>query len=274
MRIANITHQAVEHLHPNSDYESDTVKIESIFVKTTLPQSRSRLRRLGQDLIYIEAALRAERDGCDAVVINSIADYAIDIIRETLSIPVVGAGESGMRASVDRGLAFSVVTVWPDSFEPYYARVLSENDFESSCRSIRYALQESDGQPEREVVYHGVEDSTSSIAERVLRSARSAIERDGAESIVIGCTCMTRLVDFLGDNVDVPVVNPLAEAYKNAIAQVRSRHESGEVATAVPARQCDDEFAERIQIAVDAWVAAPSFGNAELECGNACLIAS
>ena len=273
MRIANITQQAVEHLHPNEGYETDGVLIESVYAKTKLPASKSRLRQLEQDIIYVEAALRAERDGVDAVVINTMVDYAIDLIRDTLSIPVVGAGESGMGAVVEQGLNFSVVTVWPDLFAPYYSRVLAENDFEGSCRSIRYALQESDGQPAREVVYAGVEDAGSSVAQRVLSSAQSAIERDGAESIVIGCTCMTGLVDFLSENVSVPVVDPLGEAYKKAVAQVR-RRESGGSLPVITSRDSEREFAERIQIAVDAWVATPSFGEAELECGNACLIAS
>lgn len=227
-------------------------------MKTTLPASKSRLRQLEQDMIYVEAALRAERDGVDAVVINTVADYAIDLIQETLTIPVVGAGESGMRAMVEQGLNFSIVTVWPDLFEPYYSRVLAENDLEANCRSIRYALQESDGQPTREVVYAGIEDSSSSVAERVLRSAQSAVERDGAESIVIGCKCMTGLLEFLNDNMSVPVVNPIGEAYKKAVAEVRAREEPGGSVPIVAGRDSDSEFAERIQIAVDAWVAAPT----------------
>lgn len=274
MRIASITQQAVEHLHPNEDYESDGLQIESIFVKTTLPPSKSRLRQLEQDVIYVEAALRAERDGVDAVVINTVVDYAIDLLRDTLSIPVVGAGESGMRTMVERGLSFSIVTVWPDLFAPYYDRVLAENDFGASCRSIRYALEESEGQPAREVVYAGVEDSSSSVADRVLRSAQSAVERDGAESIVIGCTCMTGLLDFLSGNLTVPVANPVGEAYKKAVAQVRARGESRGDGTVIAGPDSERGFAERIQIAVDAWVAAPNFGETELECGNACLIAS
>jgi allantoin racemase len=276
MRIANILPQAVEdlHLHPNEEFESDGVQIESVFVKTFLPAVTSRLRMLETDVIYIEAALRAERDGFDAIVVNSINDYGIDVMRDALGIPVTGAGESGIRAALENAPSFSIVTVWPSVLEPYYQKVMDDNGFADRVRSIRYALEEDgEGQLAHNTVFAGVEDTSSSVAERVLRSARSAIERDGAESIVIGCTCMTGLVEFLGEQLSVPVVNPLREAYDRAAAQVRARAD-----VQAPPRvgvSADDEFAVRIQLAVDSWAAIEDIGEVSLECGNACqLIAS
>ena len=56
----------------------------------------------------VDAAIMAEADGAQAVVIDCMLDPGLDAAREAVSIPVIGCGEAAMRAA---GAPFAVVTV-------------------------------------------------------------------------------------------------------------------------------------------------------------------
>ena len=46
----------------------------------------------------VEAAIKAESDGAQAVVIDCMLDPGLDAAREAVSIPVIGCGEAAMRS--------------------------------------------------------------------------------------------------------------------------------------------------------------------------------
>jgi allantoin racemase len=56
----------------------------------------------------VNSAIKAEKDGVQAVVIDCMLDPGLDAAREAVSIPVIGCGEAAMRAA---GTNFAIVTV-------------------------------------------------------------------------------------------------------------------------------------------------------------------
>jgi allantoin racemase len=60
----------------------------------------------------VDAAIKAEADGAEAVVIDCMLDPGLDAAREAVSIPVIGCGEAAMRAT---GAPFAVVTAQLES---------------------------------------------------------------------------------------------------------------------------------------------------------------
>lgn len=89
-----------------------------------------------------------------------------------------------------------------------------------------------------------VRDPATLVAERILAVARDAVENDGAESIVLGCSCMTKLTPMLQEALPVPVVDPRRAGFLAAIAAVDEPSRGVEV---IP-----DTWA-RITAAVDVW---------------------
>jgi allantoin racemase len=220
VRVANIVSPGAEYLQPSPDDLAPGVTSELVVTKMDVPMAADPLRLALKDLVYVEAAIRAEDAGSDVIFVNTVADYGVELMRSAVSIPVVGAGEAAIAAAEPFGGTFSIVTVWPSSTRIYYERVLRDTGSRERCHSIRYALEE------RELgdlgggrkVMHQAGNQRTQVAERVLRGCREAAAT-GASAIILGCTCMTGLVGWLRENVDVPVVSPLRAGFDAAQAR-------------------------------------------------------
>jgi allantoin racemase len=183
------------------------------------------VERAMQAIGHLEAGLSAERDGCDAAVIDSVGDYGLPALAAALTIPVVGAGHAGMAASAAGGRRFAIVTVWPTSMNFITEDLLRDYGYAASCLSILNigekgdlaAIAGPDGYLER------VHRAEGSILDRVVAACETALA-EGADAIMLGCTCMSPMASAVAARVGGPVINPLAEAAAGAarLAGVRS----------------------------------------------------
>jgi allantoin racemase len=170
-----------------------------------------------QAIGHMEAGLSAAEGGVDAVVIDSVADYGLDALRAALAIPVIGSGEAGLAAAAAQG-HFAIVTVWPQSLNFAPMSLLHIYGHAESCLGIRNVGQEdvlsaiagADGYLSR------VNRADASILEQVVKEIDAAVA-EGAEAIMLGCTCMSPMAAKVAAAVKVPVINPLAEAAKRAV---------------------------------------------------------
>lgn len=161
----------------------------------------------------VDAACRAEAEGCHAIVIDCMLDPALEAAREAVTIPVIGAGEAGLEAAASFG-GFSVVTVLQRQ-EPAFQRLARQ-----------YGLAA------RMVSVHGIgvsvldleRDREASI-EATARVAKIARDKDGAMAIVFGCTGMLGYAAPTADALGWPeerVIDPLMNAINVACRCVRA----------------------------------------------------
>nr|WP_140404511.1 aspartate/glutamate racemase family protein [Sphingomonas sp. CDS-1] len=180
------------------------------------------VERAMQDIGHMEAGLSAAEAGVDAVVIDSVADYGRDALRAALAIPVVGSGEAGLAAAAVHG-RFAIVTVWPRSMNFAAESLLHIHGHAESCLGIRNVghedvlgmIADPDGYLSR------VNRAEASILDQVVTEIDAAIA-EGAEAIMLGCTCMSPMAAKVAVAVSVPVINPLAEAAKRAVVLARN----------------------------------------------------
>lgn len=180
--------------------------------------------RLVVDVGYVDAGQQAERLGCDAVMINSFADYGLDALRSVLTIPVFGAGESTMLAAAKGGRRFSIVTIWPRSLAHLYDERLRALALGEQCVSVRYVLPEveltrltdDDGAMAR--MHRG--DRT--IVDRLVAECERAVREDGAECIALGCTCMAPIGPAVEAACSVPVLESARVGFRAAATALRS----------------------------------------------------
>jgi allantoin racemase len=278
MRIANIVSPGAEYLQPDPAELAPGVTSEVVVTRMDVPMASDPLRLALKDLVYVEAAVRAERAGCDAIFVNTVADYGLPLIRSAVSIPVAGAGESAIAEALGLGGTFAIVTVWPSSTRIYYDRVLRDTGSREQCHSIRYVLEEAElGQlgGGRDVMLQAGK-RESSVADRVLRACKDAAAT-GASAVILGCTCMTGLVGWLRANLEVAVVSPLHTGIGSAQAAVADNAARGD--TTLPGPAADS--VARVLAAVgamapmgasvtSAWAATA----AEPECGDTCAAIS
>lgn len=154
----------------------------------------------------IEAGLKAEEEGFDAVCINTVSDSGLAALRSRLSIPVLAPGIAAFHTASMLGHRFSILTMWPRWY-PLYRKTLREYGLESRLASIRSI----DVRPDTEALLQGKEEV---VFAKLLEAARRALDDDGADVIVLGSTTMHQSHAYLAANLPVPVLNPGVIAYK------------------------------------------------------------
>tara|TARA_R110000850_G_scaffold2230_5_gene11000 strand:+ start:1754 stop:2491 length:738 start_codon:yes stop_codon:yes gene_type:complete len=165
--------------------------------------------------IVVEA-LKAERAGCDAIIIDCMGDPGMKVAREMVSIPVLGPAETSMHVAAMLGHRFSVVTVL-DAVVPMLenlATVYGVGGKLASVRSIGIPVLELEAAPDR-------------VSEELIKASLEAVEQDGAHAIVLGCTGFLGCADAItaalnAKGYDLPVIDPIPATVCMATGIVRA----------------------------------------------------
>lgn len=159
--------------------------------------------------------IEAERDGVDAVVIDCMGDPGLRPARETVSIPVLGPGQTGMLVAAMLGHTFSVVTVLR-RLRPSFENTAALAGLSSKLASVRAV----------DIPVLELEADLDRTQRMLIEEAAAAVEQDGAEAIVFGCTgllgCAAAVREgLLARGIDVPVIDPIPNAVVVAAAMAR-----------------------------------------------------
>ena len=84
----------------------------------------------------LEAGLKAEEQGFDAVCIDTVSDSGLAALRSELSIPVIGPGKASILMAMMLGKRFSILAMWPH-WKHFYEKNLMELGVAHACASIR-----------------------------------------------------------------------------------------------------------------------------------------
>ena len=158
------------------------------------------------DIAILEAGLTAETEGFDAVCIDTMSDSGVAALRSSLSIPVVGPGRASMLTAMMLGQRFSIVTMWRKWFH-LYEKTVRDLGLQANLASVRSI----DIAPDNQALLQGKEEETFLLLEK---SARQAIDDDGANVILLGSTTMHQAHAYLSNALEVPVINPGPLTYK------------------------------------------------------------
>lgn len=164
---------------------------------------------------YIEAGIRAQDEGFDAVFINTVGDYGIDELKSALKIPVVGAGEASMTMATILGRKFAIVTIWPASLNFIYEERLRSCGMTQRCVGLFNVLAESEMAPRgsEEDPVKAMRAGKATMVDRIVAAAERALAA-GADTIMLGCTCMAPVGRAIAARLPVPVIEALTTGYK------------------------------------------------------------
>lgn len=160
------------------------------------------------DAFMLDAAVGSEREGFDAVVMDTTSDSALYALRSRLTIPVVGPSMVSYAIAGLLATRFGIVC-YSAAHRRFYEAKLDLYRASEKCVSIRAC----ELTPDYETLFG---DGSEREFEQMLAAARDAIELDGAEAIVLGSTTMARAQPYLAERLPVPVINPGAVAIKLA----------------------------------------------------------
>lgn len=193
---------------------------EAVLLEQRLPAFPvNQINRTLSEVSTIEAGLRAAEEGFDAVFINTVGDYGLAALRSALDQPVVGAGQAGMHLAAQMGARFAIVTVWPPSLRFIYEDLLRLYGMAGHCSGIRCVSLDDElatlADDENFVTRMRAGDPT--MQDRIVDQCNRAIA-DGADTILLGCTCMSPSAAEVAARCAAPVINPLTAGYKAAEA--------------------------------------------------------
>jgi allantoin racemase len=135
--------------------------------------------------------LRENEDEFDAFVVACHCDPNLDAMKEITNKPVVGIGEASMKIASMLGHRFSVISPARHSI-PNKEALIRKYHLQDVLASVRA--------PEDEM-------ATASDEEKYLQAARSALDEDIAEVIVLGCAGMAGLDKRLEEQLGAPVLD-------------------------------------------------------------------
>jgi len=177
----------------------------------------------------LEQIIKAEKDGCDAIVIDCACDPVLDAARELCSIPVVAPRNSALHVALTLGTKFSIITVQGQSLLRCMEAGVRKEGLESFCAGVIYLKM-----PVLDISEKPIE------AERaLLELCKKAISEDGADVIVLGCTALSHEVrlESIMKETGVPVLDPWVIAIQMAQLLVESGISHSKVAYPFPPKK-------------------------------------
>lgn len=163
----------------------------------------------------LERVRQANEEGYDAVILACFSDPGLDAAKEISDIPVIGIEESTMHIAAMLGHKFSITTAFR-SRVPTRELHVRERGLESAYAStlvMNMSVLDMDANPEK-------------AKARILELARTAVQEDGAEVIVLGCAGLAGYAEDIERELGAIVLDPTSVAFKiaEAIVDLGLRH--------------------------------------------------
>ncbi len=119
-----------------------------------------------------------------------------------------------MATAMTLGRRFAIVTIWAPSLNFIYDERLTASNVGARCVGVFnvLGLDEMPGAGGTEDRVADMRSAKSYMIDRIVAAAETAISQ-GADTIVLGCTCMAPVGALIASRLTVPVVEPLTTGY-------------------------------------------------------------
>lgn len=161
----------------------------------------------------VSMAMEAERDGYDAVGIYCLSDPGYDACREAVSIPVMGGGHCAFSLAMLLGYTTSMITTSG-------RRIPQKVEFVRSC-GIDFQRLASIRQIDYDILAHRNGGNRDQVIAQLTQAAKDCVEKDGAETVILGCLSFAGMGQEVQKQVGVPVIDPAYALVSSCEAVVR-----------------------------------------------------
>jgi allantoin racemase len=154
---------------------------------------------------------RANREGCDAILIACFSDPGLEAAREISDVLVLGIGEVSLHVASMLGAKFTIITPQKERI-PAKSRDVHQYMLDQQLASVR-SLDMG--------VLKALENPRRTKA-RIMEVCHQAAEEDGAEVVVLACSGMAGYAQDLEQELGLVVVDPTTVTLKICEAMVRA----------------------------------------------------
>ena len=173
--------------------------------------------------LHVEAALRAEEEGFDAVAMGCLLEPGVSAAKEVVQIPVVGEAGAAMHMAALVARRFSFVgTGTGQSKSQTRGDIARQYGLACHLASVRGVG----------VSWLSFANEEEGLAELMIKEARLAIEEDGAQAIISYGSL--KILRALREALPVPIIEPVTAGILVAEMLVRGRLSQSKVAFVPP----------------------------------------
>ncbi len=147
------------------------------------------------------------KEKINSIILGCAADAGLYTLKEVFDIPAIGLVESMVGMANILGYKFSILT-FLNRFVPNIELLIRKYGQEHRCASIRSINMN----------VLDIGSKPNLVFQKLEKEGRKAIEEDGADVILLGCTGMSNLDKKLEKKLKVPVLDGYACAVKMAEA--------------------------------------------------------
>lgn len=177
----------------------------------------------------LEQVVKANKDGCDVIVIDCACDPVLEAAREVSKVPVVGPRNTALHFALTLGTRFGVVTVQGQSLKRCIEHGIRKEGLDSFCAGVRFL----------KMPVLDIAKKPEQAQKEILSESRNLIQNNGADVIVLGCTALSHEVNLkpIMDELQVPIIDPWIIAVKTAFMLVESGLTHSKVAYPFPPKK-------------------------------------
>jgi allantoin racemase len=201
----NTTSEVTGLLHAaGSRAASPGTELVGVTANRGAPYIASRAEAQIGGAIALEMLAEAPPD-IDAAIIAAFGDPGLFGARELFSFPVVGLAEAAMLTACMVGQRFSIVT-FSRALTPWYWECVAMHGLEARCAGIG-ALEEP---------FQSISNVQAEKEEALVRLANGAVDKEGADVVILSGAPLAGLADKVKNRISVPVIDPVAAAVRQA----------------------------------------------------------
>ncbi|WP_210526657.1 aspartate/glutamate racemase family protein [Rubellimicrobium arenae] len=154
----------------------------------------------------VRLSRQASAEGWDAMIIGCFYDTAVTAAREVSGrMIVLGPCLAGLQTAAHLAARCSIIATRPKA-AGHIARVVRGHGADHMVASIRTL----------DILTSDLVRDPGLTARRIEEEARAAVENDGAEAILLGCTLEHGAQDEIQDRIGVPVIDAVRAPFRMA----------------------------------------------------------
>lgn len=181
----------------------------------------------------IKKAQELETKGYNGIWLSDFDMCGVEAAREVLDIPIIGGFPPSAFTALALSQRFSIITILPSTM-PMQREHIHTYGLESSFVSIRDINEHVQNLPvvNQQLkgvlrLYHILQLHEADVSEMVFQEAKAAVQEDGAQSILLGCTGFVDVARFVSERLTkelgeyIPVVDPNQAGFSFLLSLVR-----------------------------------------------------
>lgn len=162
----------------------------------------------------IQAAHQARRENYDAFVINCFGEYALNESRQIGGdMLVIGPAQCSIETALRLGRRYTMI-LNDEAQREHNEEAL--RDYGTKYRPVSYRS-----------IGMGYDEDPAEVEAKLVEQGKLAVERDGAEVLLLACTLALGWHEKLQEAIGVPVVDPAVAALKTAELAVQMKRSCG-----------------------------------------------